>query len=572
LKFPAVSLIAHERDRRRVAPLSDLIRNAGGLAASRFAAAIASLIAVPVIIHHLGLVAFGTWELLVAVASLSTVVTGPLSGTLLWRMSLAWGQGDATVLRRLVRAGLVAGVLVTAVLIPATLLGGGAVSRLVHASASQADLVQALLFGLVLLTALTVTNDTLGALNSAAQRVRVTSLAQTTGQITMHSVCVVSLTLGIGLPAMLLGMLAGQLTTCAILLLGVRRSLAGLNPTSSSPPIARGETKRYFALLTVGSLSALLRGQTDRIVLAWLASPVWVGYYGVAARLANLVMEVNNLFYVPTIAAAGALVGARRWGAVRALFRTTMTMVTAGGAVLGIVLIGAPELLLLLWLGTAAPEAAFVLRILSAGTLTAVMLTGPGTAICKGSGAPGRETQYVIVSLLLNLVLTVVLTTVIGPIGTVIASSVSWSIGAAYFAFVLCPTFRLPKAPARRAAVTLAAVAVAALTVATMLRVMPAVTTRAGAVCGLLGLLVLGLAVVAVLGRWTGGLTVADVLRLVNVAGTVVRPPDRRHDVAAHSTVDSTESAPARRAARLDSSSGLPASAAPLLEGGESWR
>ena len=59
--------------------------------------------------------------------------------------------------------------------------------------------------------------------------------------------------------------------------------------------------------MLIGSVSAALRGSTDKIILASMASPVWAGQLlGIAARLANLVMEASNVFYAPLIAVVRA--------------------------------------------------------------------------------------------------------------------------------------------------------------------------------------------------------------------------------------------------------------------------
>jgi O-antigen/teichoic acid export membrane protein len=498
------------------------------MAASRFVAALASLVAVPVIIHDLGLARFGVWESMVAIVSLSTIFTSPMGGTVLWRMSLAWGERDGESIRRLMLAGFACALILSVVLIPIGLLLRPFLSSFLQVDAADTRTVQALFMGLVVLVVLTAINETLGALNSATQRVRVTSVGQTAGQIAMHLVSVTGLRAGLGLPAMLLGVTAGQLVTATFLLFGARKALNGLPANGVRVVRSHGDAGQYFCLLLVGSISAALRGQTDRLVLTWLASPVWAGYYGLAARLANLLMEFNNLLYVPTIAAAGALMGARRWGAIRSLFLKTMKAVSAGGGFLGVLLIGLPDPLITLWVGRPVPEAALILRILSAGILVAVMITGPGTAIGKGIGRPGIETQYVIIGLVLNIILTVGLTMTVGPIGTVIASSVSWSIGAFYFAFLLQRKLSLPRVPMRHAVATLVGVGLAALVTFALLLIIPAPTGRLDALLLLLCATPIGIGALLVAGRLTGGLGGSDVIALTSSIYAAVQVSAKR--------------------------------------------
>jgi O-antigen/teichoic acid export membrane protein len=491
-------------------PSADLAVNGGGIAVSRLIAAVASFLAVPAIVHYVGVIQFGVWESLLAMASLGTVVTGPAGGTLLWRMSRAWGARNGQAVRRALRDGIVGAVTIGGVSLIVGFMSRRLVTHVLRLESDEARLAELLFIGLSGLLFFTAVNETLGALNAAAQRARVTSFGHTAGQVTMYTVSIAGLYMGLGLPAMLAGSLAGQLVTAAFLSAGARVALQLMPATARVPNDPPRRTGQYFALLTIGSLSAALRGQTDRVVLAALASPAWAGYYAIAARLANLLMECSNLVYVSTIAAAGALQGAGRWGAVRSLFVSTMKAMSGGGAVLGILLIGLPGAVVTLWMGRPVPEAAMLLRVLAAGTLVAIVMTGPGTAICKGIGRPGIETRYVVVGLLLNVALTVVLSLTIGPLGTVVASSLSWSLSATYFAFHLYRTLNLPRAAMRRAVGTLIGIGLGVLVAAGLERILPVPETRTAAMVMILSLAPVSLAIVLATGRLIGGLDIRD--------------------------------------------------------------
>lgn len=483
------------------------------MAASRAVAAITSVVAVPFIVRDLGWTRFGLWEAIVALSSVSTLITGPAGGTLLWRMSLAYGAGNRRTLRLLVRAGVWGALLLLGVLFPIAALFRTAVGRFLRVEAGEAETVGRVFLVLAALVFVTGINETLSALNAATQRSRVVSVSNTTGQIIMYTVSIIGLHFGLGLWAMLLGLASGQLLTMVLLVAGARRGIATLPDSPGEITYSSEGTARYFGLLEVGALSAFLRGQTDRLILARLASPVWAGYYSIAARLANLIMELSNLLYVPTIAAAGALVAAGKWSEVQLLYRHTMAIVSAGGMLLGVVLIGLPGQLIVLWVGEPVPEAATILRLIAGGTLTAVMLTGPGTAICKGIGRLGIETRYVILGLGLNVSLTVALTLTIGPVGAVIASAASWACSSVYFAHLLHKTVDLPPAPMWRNVRTLLAIAVAAFMLGYASRYIPASTGRSDALLALTLLVPAGIATVLVLGVWSGGLSLLDVWR-----------------------------------------------------------
>jgi O-antigen/teichoic acid export membrane protein len=82
------------------------------------------------------------------------------------------------------------------------------------------------------------------------------------------------------------------------------------------------------------------------------------------------------------------------------------------------------------------------------------MLTGPGTAICRGSGRAGIETAYLALNLVLNVGLTISLVLLIGPIGTAVATGATWAVSSILFLFVLHARLDLPVDASRRAAAT----------------------------------------------------------------------------------------------------------------------
>jgi O-antigen/teichoic acid export membrane protein len=79
------------------------------------------------------------------------------------------------------------------------------------------------------------------------------------------------------------------------------------------------------------------------------------------------------------------------------------------------------------------------------------MLTGPGTAICRGCGRVEIETAYLAFNLVLNVVLTVSLVLLIGPIGTAVATGLTWALASILFLFVLHRALELPADASRRA-------------------------------------------------------------------------------------------------------------------------
>ena len=79
--------------------------NSGLIIAARIVTACLSLVTIPVLVFRLGVAGYGTWEAVLALASLSAVFQAAISGTLVWRVSEAYGRGDVAEIRRLARLG-----------------------------------------------------------------------------------------------------------------------------------------------------------------------------------------------------------------------------------------------------------------------------------------------------------------------------------------------------------------------------------------------------------------------------------------------------------------------------------
>jgi O-antigen/teichoic acid export membrane protein len=126
------------------------------------------------------------------------------------------------------------------------------------------------------------------------------------------------------------------------------------------------------------------------------------------------------------------------------------------------VVAGLADQLVIVWLGHPIHEVTVLLWLLIAGTASAAILTGPGTAICRGCGRVGIETTYLAFNLVLNLVLTVSLVLLIGPIGTAVATGSTWAASSILFLVVLHKRLDLPAQASRRAAATAVLAAIVA--------------------------------------------------------------------------------------------------------------
>ena len=430
-------LTEEARERSSGALERRLFQNSALILACRLAAMTLSVVSVPFVIRSLGFRGYGTWEALMAVSVITAIPQNVIGGTLLWKMSFAFGLGDKMEIARLVRLGVAVSIGLFTLLFPVVWPLRRPLVRLLNISGqfqSAAEWILPCLIAMILLGGI---NETLGSVIRGCQRTGMATVIQTIASIFNSLSVIGTLFLGAGLWSLLIGYSIAFLLTG----IGYRIFATRINPGITLKPIIPRisdirPAAKYVSCLLLGTVSASLRTETDKIVLAVFASPTWTGYYGLASRLASLVMEASNFFYVPTIAAVGAMHARNDWASIRALYaKLTIVVPLAAGAVV-VVVAGLPQHIMVLWIGRYIPEVYTMLSILLCGYASAVILTGPGTSVCKAIGRIEIETAYVSVSLLLNLGLTVVLVASIGPVGTVVATAISWTVGAAMFTFL----------------------------------------------------------------------------------------------------------------------------------------
>jgi O-antigen/teichoic acid export membrane protein len=422
--------------------------------AARVVTACLSLLVIPVLVSRFGVAGYGTWEALLALATLTSLFQTAISGALVWNVSEAFGRGDNDLIRRLARVGAGASWTLFVLLWPlAWLLREPVVEflRIPLETRGVAAQIFPIVAATVLLSGLC---QTLEAIVSGCQRTGVVNVIAAIGQISNYAVVLGVIFLGGGLSSLAAGQIVGFLVRLGCSWFAARAAFGPVSLIPLVPGRRDWALARYSGLLTVGAIAAALREQTDKVILSSLASPAWVGYYGMAVRLSSLVMETISFFYVPMLTAVGALNALGDWQGVRRLYSRLMATVSTVTGLVLIVVAGLADQLVTLWLGYPIPEVTSLLWLLIAGTASAAILTGPGTAICRGCDRVGIETTYLTFNLVLNLVLTISLVLLIGPIGTAVATGSTWAVSSILFLIVLHRRLDLPADASQRAAAT----------------------------------------------------------------------------------------------------------------------
>jgi len=469
-----------------------------------------SVITVPFAVVHIGVVGYGAWESLVALTGFATVPQVPLAGAILWRAAAGHGAGDKQALRRSLTVGVVLALTSLAVFLPVLIL----LRRQLCIRLNIPDdiLPSALLAAPVVATVLLGQGvvEAHAALLDAHQRMLPSSVARAVGQVCQCAASVSCLQAGLGLSSLAIGLAMGFVVTLTGVIFAAWR-VCGIRPLSFAAPTREdwGATLKFTGIGLTGQFAGILRDRTDKVVLAALASSEWVGYYGIANRLASIVLELSQFFMRPTAAAAGMAGGWRDSSSLVSLFdRATLAVAGVGGSA-AVLTLGLGQTLVVLWIGSAKTGVSDLLPYLVLSTAAAVILTGPGVAVARGVGRVDVEARYLIATAILNAVLTVALVLAVGAIGTVVASAVSWSLGSVFFVWLLLRAFAFPPRSVARAFKCVAVVAVVSLSLRALTTVLPVPADRLSALWSCC---------------WLGALGVSAYLGGLILAGAVPAP------------------------------------------------
>ncbi len=423
----------------------NLLKNSLGILISRIITTLAVFFSVPFIIKNLGMGGYGTWESILAVATLCNILQGTISGTLLWLVSNAYGSKDIESIRQYVQMAVCISLALFVVITPLAWFGRYLLVDFFNIPLQFVPTAAWILPCIVGLMLLGSVNEIFGALIGGYQRAGVTTLTLATANTINYVIVITFLMLGFGFWSMLIGFATGFLVSSTGLY-SVARRIAGpfsLLPLFPSRAVLI-KIAPYVGFMLLGVISVALRDQTDKIILSSVASPIWTGYYGIATRLAGFVTMVCTFFYVPTIAAAGALYSKNDQESIYRLYNDIITLMSFLIGLIVVILTGLHDRIVFLWIGRPIPEVGEILYLLLFGNAIAVILAGTGSSICKGTGIIRIETIYIIIGLVLNILLKFIFVPAIGAIGAVVASAVSWSVSSVVFVVLLHKQTNIP--------------------------------------------------------------------------------------------------------------------------------
>lgn len=209
----------------------------------------------------------------------------------------------------------------------------------------------------------------------------------------------------------------------------------------------RAAFRAYAGRMQLSSMTSLLNGEVDALLVAALLPVRYVGIFAAAHQVASAARSLPLYAFPPILSTfANSFARHGRPGARADFDRIQARWLPLA---LGYTAVAACAALFAvpIWLGDEFDLAGVVAAILTLGYGLHVALTGMRTCFVRSIGRPGLETRYSVFSTLVNLALTLPLALAFGVVGVVTATSIALTSASLYFAW-LCRPFgirdRLP--------------------------------------------------------------------------------------------------------------------------------
>lgn len=409
---------------------SALGRNVVANMLSAVAGLSASIIAVPVILGHIGTDGYGVWVLgltLILYLSIADAGFGPAIQR--WT-ALARGSGDETAATRLLWTSVA---IYSAIAVPAALAFAGLSPTLARLFTDpgpmRADAT--LMFRLVSVALLLVLlTNAIGNVLQGLERFQAITLSAVVGAIVQLTAILLLLAAGRGLPGLAEALIIQQVVVLATRLVALRDVLGAARPGV----LQRAELRQVIGFagrLQINALAGLINSQSDKIIVGLVATATVVGELGIASQLVDAGRLLVIAALAPIVSALAVTVGAGDAEQLRRQFawmHRTWLYVIGGGTLIAM---GALYPIVDGWIG--GHREAIVLGLVLTLANGISLGTGTGVAYLRAVGRPQLEARLGPVIVGFNLVFTIPLAFAFGARGVVCGTLAAYVLGTLWF-------------------------------------------------------------------------------------------------------------------------------------------
>jgi O-antigen/teichoic acid export membrane protein len=468
-----------------------------------------ALISVPLMLDDVGLAGYGVWTLAQTMILWTTTAEAGFGPAVQRFVAVGQGGGAEREIRRLLWSTCFAygavGLLVAAlgVVVAPALVDVFDVPAGLHDDAVAMFRIMAGVIWIALLAA------GLGNVQQGLERFGALAVSASAGSVVFLAAVVVVLAAGLGLPGLAIAAALQQVVMLLVRFVDLRSHFR--------PPIELVHRRQAYEIggfslrLQMTTLSTLVNSQTDKVIVGLVATAPVLGQLGIGAQVAEAGRLVAGAALSPIVSRLAITHGAGDAIGFRELFERLhrlWVLLVIGGTVMGAAVLYP---LIAGWLGDGHGQAAaFGAALVVAYGLS--LLTGTPVAYLRALGRPSLEARLGAVLICCNVVLTVALGVAFGAAGVVIATTVTYVLGTAWFFHAFHrmeadDVGRLPFALIARAVLVAAVAGAAAFGWGTlMVALLPAGVALVGVLLGALGAVAAYLALAAGISPTPAGL------------------------------------------------------------------
>jgi len=399
----------------------------------------------PYFIRVLGLDGFGLWSLILVFLGTLTALDGGIGASLARFFAVHAARDEREASGRLLLTAVVVFALLSvvvsilAIVLAEVVAGWLKLSPELHGQAVEA--VRWL--GVLLLLALL--NGAVVALLQANHRFGRLCASTAAAQLAYVIAALVMLQPGQPGTVLVVVLMTRYVVGVAVGFTLARRLVRFRRPLFSTPP-ERAAFKAYAGRMQLSSMTSLLNGEVDALLVAALLPLRYVGIFVAAHQVASAARSLPLYAFPPILTtlansfAKNGLSGARmEFDRIQGRWLPLVLGYTAVAACAALVAVP-------IWLGDQFKLAGALAAILALGYGIQVALTGIRTCFVRSIGRPGLETRYSVFSTIVNVALTVPFALVFGVVGVVTATAIALTSASLYFAWI-CRQFGIRDRP-----------------------------------------------------------------------------------------------------------------------------
>ncbi len=394
-------------------------------------------ILIPYFLKKLGPSGYGTWAVLLAISSLTSLADVGLVTTLSKHVAEFYAHKDFRALNRLINTGFV-------LYLSIAILGAGSLwlsepfvlSTLFRGSTLPLDQLQVLWHSLILLMVANILTLLLFSVVVGLQRMDVSACLASANVLASAGLSVVFLHWNWGLRGILYAYLIAAWITFFAYIYALDRLLPEIRFEPATCRWSVAKEILSFSLKTyVTQMAVVIHNQIEKIYLAHFVGVVEVGWYDISSDLALKLRSIPGLMLSPMMPAASELDALGDHGRLRHFYQRAHKYLAFAAVPMVVFVVFSAQSFVRLWLGPGLMVIAAPLSVLLAVNILN-LATGPGLLTLVGKGILKPGLYSAIAGIVLNCPLSLVLIWAFGFQGAVIGTSISITAASVFFLYL----------------------------------------------------------------------------------------------------------------------------------------